>query len=169
MRQSSSPVVATTVLAICLLLAPEGASANEMGQIFSPEGLYLPAGLNLGLSAHEGYSFHLGSEVSLVHLDGDTLFYYGAYVDGLWDFGPDEFRFSIGPEIGGAFLGLDMGYLGVATGAGDFYNGLSLRAFFSVIMAHAYVRFGMLFDSPGKNDGFVEVGILIKLPIMLDD
>lgn len=102
----------------------------------------------------------LGSEVSFVNLTRD-LYWFGAYADGLYDFGAGEGRFSVGPEVGVAFFGLDGGYLAVV-GPGGTQHGFTVRPLLTCGLASAYVRYGQVVT--GTDDRFGEVGLLVKLP-----
>lgn len=130
------------------------------------EGKYVLAGPTLGASlARDGQpaaaSFLLGGEVSAVRAT-PSLWWYGLYADGVYDWGGDEGRFSIGPEFGWLIFGLDAGYLWSTTARGG-GHGLSLRPVVTMGLLGAYYRFGWIF---ADSDRFGEAGVLLKLPLV---
>jgi hypothetical protein len=151
------------VAVVSLVLLPARAGADAGPKIAS--GWYLPVGLVLGGSAHADRpdGFVLGAEVSGAHVDVDSGFWYGGYLDALWDFGPDALRFSLGPEIGVGPVGLDGGYLGEIH-AGTYTHGFQLRLLVTLGFVAAYARWGHQFRHPGEED-FGEFGLLVKFPV----
>ena len=147
----------------CLVALPGRALADAGPKIAS--GWYVPVGLVLAGSAHEDRpdGFVLGAEVSGAHLDVDPGFWYGGYLDALWDFGPDALRFSLGPEIGVGPVGLDGGYLGEIH-AGTYTHGFQIRLLVTLGFVAAYARWGHQFRHPGGED-FGEFGLLVKIPV----
>lgn len=109
----------------------------------------------------EGGGFTLGGEVSAVAAT-DSYLWYGAYVDGLYDFGASETRLSIGPEFGYLIFGVDGGYLLAASAEGQ-RHGVSVRPLLTFGLVAAYSRLGVLFGDRG--DTFGEAGVLLKLPL----
>jgi hypothetical protein len=152
------------VLTAASLVAMSGRAGADAGPKIS-SGWYVPVGLNLGGSmyADRPDGFVLGAEVSAAHIDVDSGFWYGAYLDALWDFGPDAFRFGLGPEIGIGVVGLDGGYLGEIHDR-TYTHGFQLRLLLTLGVVAAYGRWGHLFRHPLEED-FGELGVLVKFPV----
>ncbi len=145
------------VLATCWLLALPRLAAADAGPKIS-SGWYLPVGLNLGGAVHADRpdGFLLGAEVSAAHVDVDSGFWYGAYLDALWDFGPDALRFGLGPEIGVGLVGIDGGYLGEIHDR-SYTHGFQLRLLVTLAIVAAYGRWGHLFRQ-AQDEDFGEYG-----------
>src|SRR5262249_37935169 len=128
-----------------------------------PMGWFAPVGVNVGGSLHHDVpgGFVLGGEASIVRFDGAWM---GAYTDALWDFGADEFRFSVGPEIGIAFLGVDLGYLGTVSGD-EYHHGVAVRGLLTLSLVGFYARWGHQFARDERSPDFGEVGALLKVPL----
>lgn len=158
----------SALFAIAAILLASAPAAADVGPKITT-GWYLPVGLTLGGSVHpdDMNGFVLGAEVSGVHFSARSMFWVGAYTDALYDFGPNAFRFSVGPEIGYSVLGLDFGYLGVADDHEGYSSGIQLRAIVSLGVLSAYGRWGHVFGDVGEHD-FGELGVLIKVPFELD-
>ncbi|MBW2261049.1 MAG: hypothetical protein JRG91_03670 [Deltaproteobacteria bacterium] len=152
------------VLAAASLVVLSCRAGADAGPKIS-SGWYLPVGLTLGGSMHADRpnGFVLGAEVSAAHVDVDSGFWYGAYLDALWDFGPDALRFSLGPEIGVGVVGLDGGYLAEIHGR-TYKHGFQLRLLLTFSIVAVYGRWGHLFRHPREED-FGELGVLIKFPV----
>jgi hypothetical protein len=155
-----------------MIAARPGAAAAEpnIGPLFIPKGVFLPVGVNLGGALHPsirgGSGFLFGGEVSAVYHSHDPHpLWAGGYVDVLRDFGTGSTRFSLGPEFGWAFLGLDAGYLGQIK-KGVYHHGVVGRFLLSIGVVTAYARWGHLFDDPAESN-FGEFGALLKFPIPL--
>jgi hypothetical protein len=88
----------------------------------------------------------------------------GFYIDGLWDFGADAARFSIGPELVWLFAGLDIGYMMQIRSGGQVGHGISARVFVSLLVPSLYIRGATIFA--GEPDAFIELGILVKIPFL---
>ncbi len=136
-------------------------SATASASGFDIEGWYLLAGAPLGASWAEGdpLKFTAGAELSVAKLSGDAL-WYGAYADVVLNAG--HTRFSMGPELGWAFLGLDGGVLLRDDGE----PGFTLRPMLTLALLSAYYRYGSYFDD---SLSFHETGVLIKLPLSISD
>jgi hypothetical protein len=155
-----------------MIAALPGAAAAEpnIGPLVVPKGLFLPVGINLGGALHPsikgGSGFLFGGEVSAVYHSHDPHpLWAGGYVDVLRDFGAGSTRFSIGPEFGWAFVGIDAGYLGQIR-KGVYHHGFVGRFMLSIGLVTAYARWGHLFDDPTERN-FGEFGALLKFPIPL--
>ena len=131
------------------------------------------AGLNVGMTQrHDDGSPHIGADVSLPLTTG--LAWAGPYTDVLYD---GDFRWTIGPEFGLLFFGVDGGYLLEQTesGTGSGYvirptltfpipirKERGTRAVDGLLVLTAYWRYGknVRFDSD-----YSEVGLLWKFPL----
>jgi hypothetical protein len=130
-------------------------------------GWYAPVGVTLGGSLHHHVpgGFVLGAEGSIVSWGVvQQVVWAGGFADALWDFGSEEARISIGPEIGWGPFGFDVGY--VAAVSDDYKHGIAGRGIFTLSLAAFYFRLGKVFDTDEPN--YKEVGALIKLPIPLE-
>ena len=158
------PRVLISVAGLLLLAGQPGPALADVGPHLR-SGWYLPIGLNLGAAIHPEleHGFLLGGEVSAAFLFTDTGLWSGFYADALWDFGPDSFRFSLGPEMGWGFLGLDVGYTGEVSD-GRYHNGLQLRGLITMGFVAVYGRWVHRFGDVTEHD-FGEVGLLLKWPI----
>jgi len=158
----------TAILALAVVLLAAAPARADMGPKIT-SGWYLPTGITMGGGIHpdDQHGFLLGAEVSGCYLSARSMLWAGAYVDGLYDFGPNAFRYSIGPEVGVSVLGLDFGYLGVVDDQDGYASGIQLRAIVSMGIFAAYGRWGHVFGDVSEHD-FGEVGVLIKVPIHLD-
>lgn len=125
------------------------------------EGTYLLGGLASGVSFGPN-GVYLGGELSLVR-QFQEFAWLGAYVDGVYDFGRDQTRFSVGPEVGWSALGLDGGYLLALDGAGA-HSGVTARPLISVGFVTAYGRVSHLFEPKST---WLEAGLLLKYPFEL--
>ena len=151
------------LVALSIVVLPGRAGADAGPKIAS--GWYVPVGLTLAGSVHPDRpdGFVLGAEVSAAHIDMDSGFWYGAYLDALWDFGPDALRFSLGPEIGVGPVGLDGGYLGEIHDR-TYTHGFQLRLLLTLGVVAVYGRWGHLFRHP-REENFGEFGLLVKFPV----
>ena len=130
-----------------------------------------PVGINVGAGLHDngaptGAVFGGEASAALVAVAWKVpTFWRGGYVDGLYDFGTKRARFSIGPEAGFAFLGIDGGFV-VQTGDGAVRPGFAVRPLLTFGIVSAYARF---VDIPGDPvvDQTWELGALVKWPIGL--
>jgi len=151
------PVAAAAVV----LIAARQARATS----WDPDGLWLPVGLQFGPSAVEESreGAFIGGEASFVSYSRGV--WIGGFADAVWDTGPGQLRHVIGPEIGWATFGIDVGYLGVLQD-GEYRPGVAARAICTVGFAGLYGRYGRVFgDAP--TPGFGELGVQLKLPIPL--
>jgi hypothetical protein len=153
-------VLAASALALlAVALAPRDARADA-GPHFNT-GVFFPVGVNVGYSANPGQpnGFVFGGEASVVYFDRG-LVWFGAYGDALRDFGKDETRFSVGPEIGLGPLGFDGGYLAAVKNGG--HSGWVGRALLTVSLVGIYGRVGHIADG---DQTYGEIGALFKIPI----
>jgi hypothetical protein len=151
-------------LTLALVATPAVAAAEAHGML--RDTVYLPVGASVAAGIHpSGTSgVAVGGEVSFVRLD-DRLAWYGAWVDGVHDFGSRSTRVGVGPEVGFGPLGLDAGYLASIDDAGAVRHGFSLRTLFTIGVVGLYGRWGHLFGAGPHDHG--EVGLLAKFPIEL--
>jgi hypothetical protein len=126
------------------------------------EGTYLMVGPHVGVGL-SSRSFLLGGEVSVVHQTTEFV-WYGAFVDGVRDFGREQTRFSIGPEVGFSAFGLDAGYLLVSRGD-SVAHGVTLRPMISLGYATLFGRFSKELSNQTRLS--TELGLLLKYPIEL--
>ena len=152
--------------AAAVSLLPRHAASDAIPGGSTP-GWYAPVGVTLGGSLHHNVpgGFLLGAEGSIVSWNVvDDAVWAGGFADALWDFGAEEARISIGPEIGWGPFGIDVGY--VAAISDDYHHGIAGRAIFTLSLAAFYFRLGKVFDTNEPN--YKEIGALIKLPIPIE-
>jgi hypothetical protein len=114
-------------------------------------GWYLPIGFANGVAIGGGTRYVLGGEASLVYLFPQTISYVGAYADVLRDAG--RWRFSIGPELGRRWWGVDGGYAQIAG-----HRGGVARVFATASIVSLALRVGYV-------DGWLgELDLLLKYP-----
>ena len=126
-------------------------------------GWYLPVGVPIGVALHDDGppGFVLGAEVSLAHMNRDLL-WAGLYADAVRDFAADEYRISLGPELGSEWYGIDAGYV-FATGDGGQRHGFAVRPILTGALAAVYTRYEHIFGDRAEN--LLEIGLLFKFPI----
>jgi hypothetical protein len=123
---------------------------------------WVSVGGNLGVSNHSQETYGvLGAEVSGGGLQ--SFFWGGAYLDAVYDFGTERVRFSLGPEFGFLFLGVDAGLV-LDVGEGKARHGFVVRPMLAVRWVFPYVRFGTVKGDDPYN--FSEVGVLLKYPLV---
>jgi len=158
---------AIAVVLACLVMAAS-ADCRADDRDWIPDGWFAPIGVNLGTSLHDSDTsgLILGGEASLVYLTDITLLWAGGYVDGFHDFGTGASRFSIGPEVGWMFGGIELGYL---TQWFDkrFHHGFRAGVVLTLGLISAYCRWGHLFGLPDESD-FAELGVLLKFPFPIE-
>jgi hypothetical protein len=134
-----------------------------------PEGWFLPVGVNIGGAVHPsadlGYLF--GVEGSLVYFPLPHATWGGGYVDAVYDTGTKHARFSVGPEFGFTFIGLDGGLV-VQPGTERTAIGFQGRVLLTLGVVSVYARWGKL-PALDVDATFREIGILLKFPILLRD
>ncbi len=86
----------------------------------------------------------------------------GAYADLVYDFGSEQPRLSLGPELGYHLLGVDGGLL-VALVDDRPTAGITGRTLITFAFVHLYVRGGGGFGE--RSFSFIELGVLWKLPV----
>jgi hypothetical protein len=137
----------------------------DFGPKFDETG-FVSLGLNTSYSMHPrpiSNGFVFGGEASVGYLNMGRAFWVGAYSDVLRDFGADATRFSVGPELGFAIVGLDGGYVGDYRD-GKYHHGFSMRLQLTLVIFSLYGRGGKIFGDPLES-GFGEIGFLYKIPI----
>lgn len=125
------------------------------------EGTYALGGISTGVTFAPA-GFVLGAELSLVRQTQEFA-WFGAYVDGVYDFGRDQIRFSMGPELGWSAFGLDAGYLLALDDVGA-HSGITARPLLSIGYVSAFGRVSHLFD---VGQTWLEAGLLLKYPVEL--
>lgn len=120
------------------------------------------AGANVGLALSHS-AMLLGAEASVVRQTTEFV-WYGGYVDGVRDFGRDQTRFSIGPEVGWSAFGLDAGYLLLVTD-GSVSHGITMRPLVSLGYVTLFGRFSKDLTAGGRV--WSELGLLLKYPFEL--
>jgi hypothetical protein len=88
-----------------------------------------------------------------------NLGWFGGYVDGDYDFGTNTIRFTLGPEIGWDFLGLDGG-VAVERTPDKTNVGYALRGVFTLAFVQGFERVEVFGDGSAQ----VEAGVLVKRP-----
>lgn len=140
--------------------------------------LWLPTGANVGAGPRwqDGQAqadLLLGGEISLIDLRAmreDRGFFFGVYVDALYDLRAQRLRTSVGPEFVRMLKrhdfawGLDLGPA-AEWGEGTVRWGGRVRAFLSWAVVSPYVAFTQLFTHGPAS--LVEAGLLLKFPFML--
>jgi hypothetical protein len=165
MRRGRHLAMAISALALSMG-APRRAASDAMPP--AAPGWYVPVGINLGGSLHHDVpgGFLLGGEVSVVNRNqASQAVWVGGYADGLWDFGADHARISIGPEIGYGPLGFDLGYVAAVGRDDGYHHGIAGRGVVTLSLVAFYVRVGKIFDI--EEEAYGEIGALIKLPLPL--
>ena len=149
-------------LALAVAIAARDASSDAVPGV--RPGWFAPVGVTLGGSLHHEVpgGFLLGAEGSVVNWNQvEDGVWVGGFADALWDFGAEQARISIGPEVGFGPFGIDIGY--VAAIDGDYHHGIGGRAIFTLSLVAFYFRLGKVFDTAEPD--YKELGALIKLPI----
>jgi hypothetical protein len=154
------PRIVTALAAAAVALAAAG-EARAGG--FDLNGIWSPVGVALGgsFNGQDRGGFFLGPEASVVYFSDGV--WAGGFADVLWDFGSDQLRHTIGPELGFGPLGVDFGYLGVLQD-GDYRPGYAARGMLTFSLISVYGRYGHVFDD-APIPTFGEVGVLLKVPI----
>jgi hypothetical protein len=155
------PRLLAAIVAAALALAAAG-EARASGW-FDPNGVWAPVGLELGgsFNGQDRGGFFIGPEASVVYFSDGV--WAGGFADAVWDFGSDQFRHAIGPELGFGPLGVDFAYLGVLED-GDYRPGYAARGMITFSVLAVYGRYGHVFDN-APIPTFGEVGVLLKLPL----
>jgi hypothetical protein len=155
MRRLLAAVAAATV---ALAAAGEARAGG-----FDLNGIWAPVGLELGgsFNGQDRGGFFVGPEVSVVYFSDGV--WAGGFADATWDFGSEQLRHAIGPELGFGPFGVDFGYLGVLQD-GDYRPGYAARGMLTFSVISVYGRYGHVFDD-APIPTFGEVGVLLKLPI----
>lgn len=138
--------------------ATSGAEPKRMFGTF--EGTYGSSGLVSGFSFGPTGGFYIGGELSVVR-QFQEFAWLGGYIDGVYDFGKDQTRLSIGPEFGWSALGVDGGYL-LAVDTAGVHHGVTARPLLTMGFVSAYGRISHLF---GVNSTWLEAGVLLKYPV----
>ena len=139
-------------------LTKPGAGSEQTPMFGTFEGNYALGGLATGISFGPA-SYYLGGEVSVVRQFREFA-WLGAYLDGVYDFGRQHTRLSIGPEVGWSALGLDGGYLVALDGSGA-RSGLTVRPMLTMGYVTGYARLSHLFEGAT----WLEAGVLLKYPV----
>ena len=150
---------------VILALALSSKTARALHSDFKlTDKYYVPTGFNLGvaMAPERPVGLILGGEMSLVYLH-KSLLWTGAYTDLVYDFGNDARRFSIGPEVGCGFFGLDGGYL-VSSREEETHHGFQLRAVLTIASFMALgLRWGHLVGEV-EHPNFSEINLIFKFP-----
>lgn len=148
--------------AVALSVGVAGEAAGDAGPPINP-GWYAPVGVVLGGAFRpiDANGFLAGMEVSGARLSRN-LFWGGLYTDVLYDTGKKGARFSLGPELGFAMLGLDGGFMGEFSDH-KFKKGVVLRGLLTFSIMAFYGRWGHFINESDSNWG--EFGVLFKLPL----
>lgn len=165
-RTLRTSLALSTALAVIFTTAAGSATGSPITS--SPwsfddvRGWWALGGLNLGASIDDGRLGALvGGELSAAYMGlGLPELWAGLYLDGLYDARTQGGRFSLGPELGWAWFGLDAGVV-----LDDGAVGWRARLLGTTGLACLYV--GAL--QSGDADGAVvfEVGLMAKIPFPL--
>lgn len=104
-----------------------------------------------------------GAELSVSRLNAGTWF--GAYVDGIYDFGQSAALVTAGPQLGYTLLGLDGG-VAARFGDGGPEWGPQARLMISAGFFSLYGRYAYLLDT---DEHLGQAGVMFKLPLWADD
>jgi hypothetical protein len=155
-RKFGAAIIRITLCISMIALTDIFCADTLSAQMFSFDGLYMPVGVNVGVSP---YGAHAGGELSFIGYNTHDMS-YGLYADILHSKRGN--RFSAGPEVAFPWgLILDGGFLSVKD-KGRNYHGATLRAVLPFYVM-PYIRICALY----KKEAFVEAGVLCKLPIPL--
>lgn len=158
-----------------VLAATSNAFASPMHDPAEASGGWGRAGFNALGGVVLGKSFNkqaddgfvLGGELSfaVTHVKDTKSFlpetiWYGAYVDVIHDYGADQTRASIGPELGFMMVGVDGGLL--VQLSDDRRVGFTMRPVVTFGVLTVYARHNRFADSMPDNKTW-EAGVLIKL------
>ncbi|MFO0679183.1 MAG: hypothetical protein U0169_21830 [Polyangiaceae bacterium] len=110
-----------------------------------------------------------GGEVSVVRTPSlphtadfpAPIFWFGGYVDGVYDTVSTRARFSIGPEFGIGPVGVDGGLV-VQTSTRPL--GATIRILYGIGFVMGYTRW-VYVDDPFSSSRIFEAGVLLKLPV----
>ena len=155
---------AAAILALGLCVAPAPARAEQYMRRASLITVGLTLGARFGLGREDLTSFVLGAETSVVSL-GNSMVWYGAYADVVYDFGYQATRVTVGPEFGWAYFGGDGG-LAVQFDREGSQFGFAVRPLMTLGVAAAFLRLEH-FPGPDSSPGLAEVGALLKAPLPL--
>jgi hypothetical protein len=158
---------------LVVLAASSNAFASPMYDGTEPSGwdrasFNALGGIVLGKSFNEQADdgFVLGGELSFVvtHVKDNKslvpeMIWYGAYADVIHDYGSDQTRASIGPEVGFMMVGVDGGLL--AQLSDESRVGFTIRPVVTFGVLALYVRHNRFADSLPDNKTW-EAGVLIK-------
>lgn len=174
------PALAAAVALAAALAAPRAAAADRIRALHL-EGWYGKLGLESGVvfGRERGAAPLLGAAATLVRVN-EHLEWYGLQGDVLVDWNGDRdagLRYSLGPELGVAIYGVDLGYFGERAD-GQTRHGLQARAKVTVGLAAVYVRAAYAAGAPPAVTGdrapalsdeetSLEVGLQLKLPVYI--
>jgi hypothetical protein len=159
---------ATLVIAASAITRHASADEESMAALrgLPRPGWYLPVGVNTGLSGIGAGSLGaiVGAEASVVNL-AKYYAWYGAYADVGYITNTNALRFSVGPEIGLWFFGVDGGFLDIVEN-GRSRTGYTIRPLLTLGAISIYGRWDHTFENGGVDSG--QIGLLLKYPIPLE-
>ena len=153
LRRRTTAIAASASLA-AVLCCGRTASAD-----FGETLRWMSVGGNIGTSSESETHALFGAEASVGV--AQFVFWGGAYADALYDAGTRRVRFTVGPELGILFLGVDGGIL-FDVGEGEVRTGLVVRPMLAFKFVFPYARFGRRGGSDPST--FSEAGVLVKYP-----
>jgi hypothetical protein len=147
--------------------APRPAAAERFRGLYL-EGWYGKLGLESGavFGRERGAAPLLGAAATFVRMN-DHLEWYGLQGDLLVDWNGERdagARWSLGPELGVAIYGVDLGYFGERTD-GETHHGVQARAKLTVGLAAVYLRGA--WARADQDETSLEVGLQVKLPVYI--
>lgn len=150
-----------------LCLAARPAAAERLRGLHLA-GWYGKIGLETGavFARERDASPLLGATATFVRMN-DDLEWMGLQADLLADWNGDRdagARWSVGPEVGVALYGVDVGYFGERVD-GETRHGVAVRAKLTVGLAAVYVRGAYALSSTEASS--VDVGLQLKLPVIM--
>jgi hypothetical protein len=133
----------------------------------------MPVGVNVGAATHPSYGTGvlLGAELSVLKIERQNKpppLYFGVNIDTLHDFYTKSWRLSIGPEVAiWPGVGMDAApvlEIGDSTGK---RLGLRVRYFAAFPLLTPYA--GCVQFISGEASTVIELGLLVKIPILLSE
>jgi len=160
-------LVRLAAIALAACAVPRAAAAETFHGLHL-EGWYGKVGIESGVvfARERGASPILGATATFVRVN-EHLEWYGLQGDLLVDWNGDRAagaRWSLGPELGVAFYGIDLSYFGERTD-GDTHHGFQARAKLTLGLVAVYFRGAYALS--GEDESSLETGLQVKLPVFI--